>query len=64
VFALASMYLAMLFTNWETSSSGQRFQLDAGWASTWVKMGSKWLCELPYVWSVVAPGVLVNREFL
>jgi hypothetical protein len=63
IYALGSMYLAMLFTSWEVSSSGQQFTLDTGWTSTWVKMGSKWLCELLYVWSVVAPSLLTGREF-
>eukprot|EP00197_Chlamydomonas_leiostraca_P006389 CAMPEP_0202866810 /NCGR_PEP_ID=MMETSP1391-20130828/8372_1 /ASSEMBLY_ACC=CAM_ASM_000867 /TAXON_ID=1034604 /ORGANISM="Chlamydomonas leiostraca, Strain SAG 11-49" /LENGTH=381 /DNA_ID=CAMNT_0049546795 /DNA_START=130 /DNA_END=1272 /DNA_ORIENTATION=- len=50
VFALASCYLAMLFSNWEVSPSTKQFEMDMGWISTWVKMGSKWACEILYVW--------------
>jgi hypothetical protein len=63
MFALASMYMGMLFTNWQVSSSGARWEMGAGWASTWVVMGSKWFCELLYLWTVIAPAVLKNRDF-
>ncbi|KAG2494433.1 hypothetical protein HYH03_007485 [Edaphochlamys debaryana] len=63
IFASASTYIAMLFTSWAVSSSGSSFQLDVGWASTWVKIASSWACALLYGWSVVAPAVLKNREF-
>lgn len=62
-YALASMYIGMLFTNWSVSPSTESFQLDQGWISTWVKMAFKWLCELLYMWTVVAPAVLRNRSF-
>lgn len=63
VFALASMYLAMLFSSWSVSPSAARFQLDEGWVSTWVKMASKWGCEALYLWTVVAPALLRHRDF-
>lgn len=63
VYALASMYMAMLFTNWQVSSNTARFELGAGWTSTWVTMGSKWFCEALYLWTVVAPAILRNRDF-
>lgn len=63
IYALASMYMAMLFTNWSVSGNTNRFELDRGWFSFWVKMGSKWFCELLYVWTVVAPALCRGREF-
>lgn len=63
VYALASMYMAMLFTNWQISASTQKFELGTGWASVWVTMGSKWFCEALYLWTVIAPAVLRNRDF-
>lgn len=63
VFALASMYIAMLFTYWQVSPSTSEFQIDQGWISTWVKMASKWACELLYLWSVIAPAIFPNRDF-
>lgn len=63
IFALASMYMAMLFTNWQVSSNTTKFELGTGWTSTWITMGSKWFCELLYLWTVVAPAVLRDRDF-
>lgn len=63
VFAVASCYLAMMFSNWEVSGSTREFEIDKGWISTWVKMASKWVCELLYLWTVVAPALLPNRDF-
>lgn len=63
VYALASMYMAMLYTNWEISSNTTQFELSKGWISTWVKMGSKWFCEALYLWTVVAPAVCRGRDF-
>ncbi|KAG1680171.1 hypothetical protein FOA52_000284 [Chlamydomonas sp. UWO 241] len=63
VFSLASCYIAMLFSQWEVSPSTSVFQLDEGWISTWVKMASKWVCELLYIWTVVAPAILQGRDF-
>ena len=63
IYALASMYLAMLYTNWSVSGNTQKYELDRGWFSFWVKMGSKWFCELLYVWTVVAPAICRHRQF-
>lgn len=63
IFALASMYLAMLFTSWSVEPSTETVEMDRGWISTWVKMGSKWLCEVLYIWTVIAPAVLPGRSF-
>lgn len=63
IFALASMYLAMLFTNWDISADTTAYSLGTGWISTWVKIASKWFCELAYIWTVVAPAIFPNRDF-
>jgi hypothetical protein len=63
VFATASCYLAMLFTNWAVSTSKTAFELDRGWASTWVKIVSSWVCALLYTWTVIAPALLKDRDF-
>jgi hypothetical protein len=58
------MYMAMLLTNWELSgTASDMWKIDKGWVSMWVKIGSKWFCELLYIWTVVAPAVLRNRDF-
>lgn len=43
--------------------AGSKFEIDKGWVSTWVKMTSKWGCEIVYFWTVVAPAMLPHREF-
>eukprot|EP00879_Flechtneria_rotunda_P002887 GHRR01003103.1.p1 GENE.GHRR01003103.1~~GHRR01003103.1.p1 ORF type:complete len:394 (+),score=41.53 GHRR01003103.1:350-1531(+) len=64
IFSLASMYMAMLLTNWELSTDvTNMWVIDKGWISMWVKLGSKWFCEVLYVWTVIAPVVCWNRDF-
>jgi len=63
VFTVASMYIAMLFSNWQVSPTTSEFEIDQGWISTWIKIASKWVCELLYIWTVIAPAVLPNRDF-
>lgn len=63
IFALASMYMAMLLTNWDISASTQQYSIDEGWTSVWVKMGSLWFCQLLYLWTIIAPMVLRDRDF-
>ncbi|WIA11059.1 hypothetical protein OEZ85_011211 [Tetradesmus obliquus] len=64
IFALASMYMAMLFTNWQLSTNpSDMWHIDRGWVSMWVKIGSKWFCEVLYLWTVIAPVVCWARDF-
>jgi hypothetical protein len=53
----------MLFSDWQVSPSTSNFELDRGWVSVWIKMASKWVCEALYLWSVIAPAVMPNRDF-
>jgi len=65
-FLLASMYLAMILTNWDVGAgidSADQLSIDSSIVSVWVKIGSEWLCMLLYLWSLVAPIVLKNRDF-
>ena len=64
IFALASMYLAMLMTGWGLRNAEDAEEVDVGWASVWVKMASLWVTSALYTWSLVAPAVLPDREFL
>lgn len=60
MFALASLYVMMTLTNWYDPSSGQP---SYNQASMWVKVISSWLCILLYLWSLIAPIILKDREF-
>ncbi|KNA10893.1 hypothetical protein SOVF_140080 [Spinacia oleracea] len=62
IFALASMYSAMLLSGW-TSSSDSSDLIDVGWASVWVKICTQWVTAGLYIWSLVAPLLMPDREF-
>lgn len=62
IFALASMYSAMLLSGW-TSSSDSSGLIDVGWTSVWVRICTEWATALLYVWTLVAPLLLPDREF-
>merc|ERR1712157_357747 len=58
VFALACMYVAMLMTGWGSPAAHQgKDTIDVGWTSYWVMGGL-------YTWTLVAPVLLKDREFL
>ncbi|KAK9867400.1 hypothetical protein WJX84_004681 [Apatococcus fuscideae] len=63
VFLLGSAYMAMLFTGWSLNNTPGQFTIDYGWFSVWVKMASSWFSALLYVWTLVAPVILRNRNF-
>ncbi|KAJ9700214.1 hypothetical protein PVL29_005844 [Vitis rotundifolia] len=62
IFALASMYSAMLLSGW-TSSSDSSDMIDVGWTSVWVRICTEWVTALLYVWSLLAPLFFPDREF-
>lgn len=62
IFALASMYSAMLLSGW-TSDSESPGLIDVGWTSVWVRIGTEWVTAGLYIWSLVAPLILQDREF-
>ncbi|EPS68630.1 hypothetical protein M569_06136 [Genlisea aurea] len=62
IFALATMYSAMLLSGW-TSNSENPDLIDVGWTSVWVRIGTEWATAGLYVWSLVAPVLLPDRDF-
>ena len=64
VFALASMFLAMLMTGWGRDDYKGAERVDVGWASVWVKMCSVWVTAGLYTWSLIAPALFPDREFM
>lgn len=65
-FALASLYLTMILTNWATlkvDGYSSDFHVGRGTSSAWINIVSSWLSALLYIWSLVAPLVLTDREF-
>lgn len=63
IFALASMYSAMLLTGWTSSTSESTDLIDVGWTSVWVRICTEWATALLFVWTLVAPLILPDREF-
>ncbi|KAH1096285.1 hypothetical protein J1N35_013206 [Gossypium stocksii] len=62
IFALASMYSAMLLSGW-TSSSDSSDLVDVGWTSVWVRICTEWVTAALYIWTLVAPLIIPDREF-
>eukprot|EP01113_Clastostelium_recurvatum_P045192 TRINITY_DN7731_c0_g1_i1.p1 TRINITY_DN7731_c0_g1~~TRINITY_DN7731_c0_g1_i1.p1 ORF type:complete len:426 (+),score=78.15 TRINITY_DN7731_c0_g1_i1:34-1311(+) len=64
-FALGAMYLCMIITNWMILSKDTEttVSVDTGMVSVWVKMASGWLTIALYIWSLVAPIILPNRDW-
>ncbi|XP_074600061.1 serine incorporator TMS1 isoform X2 [Brevipalpus obovatus] len=62
MFALATLYVMMTLTNWYKPDlvSGN---LNENEGSMWVKIVSSWLCCLLYIWTLVAPVLLPDRDF-
>ncbi|XP_064412260.1 serine incorporator 1 [Latimeria chalumnae] len=59
---LASLYIMMTLTNWYSPDSSYEM-MTSKWPSVWVKISSSWICIALYVWTLMAPLVLTNREF-
>ncbi|TIA85659.1 hypothetical protein E3P99_03928, partial [Wallemia hederae] len=68
VFILASMYVAMLLTDWNKIQSGsdnengdQLIRIGRSPAAMWVRMISAWLCYFIYTWTLLAPVFFPDR---
>eukprot|EP00657_Telonema_sp_P-1_P008119 TRINITY_DN28721_c0_g1_i1.p1 TRINITY_DN28721_c0_g1~~TRINITY_DN28721_c0_g1_i1.p1 ORF type:complete len:117 (+),score=21.46 TRINITY_DN28721_c0_g1_i1:338-688(+) len=65
VMMLASMYMTMVLCSWEVespeSSTLQNFGINK-WSMV-VKLVSQWVAVALYLWTLVAPKVLVGRKF-
>ncbi|KAF1330410.1 Serine incorporator, partial [Globisporangium splendens] len=58
---LASFYMAMVITNWG-SSNGLASEGDE-FVTMWVKIGSQWVAIALFLWTLIAPSVLPDRDF-
>lgn len=63
IFALASAYVAMLFTNWDLNDVGEDLSIDKGWTSAWIKIATQWFTFLLYAWTLMSPSILSDRDF-
>lgn len=62
VFAMGAMYFAMIFVGWNASHTMERWTIDVGWASTWVRVGNEWLAAVVYIWMMIAPVIWKTRQ--
>ncbi|NWU18257.1 SERC2 protein, partial [Cephalopterus ornatus] len=59
---LASLYIMMTLTNWYRPDESLQV-LRSPWTAVWVKICSSWAGLLLYLWTLVAPLVLPDRDF-
>jgi Ca2+/Na+ antiporter len=69
-FFLATMYLGMVLTNWQSVSivtgqgvSENTILIDQGMSAVWVKIISSWATLLLFIWTMIAPILFPNRKF-
>ncbi|KAJ2521025.1 Membrane protein tms1 [Coemansia sp. RSA 1939] len=64
IFCMASMYAAMLLTNWNSiNSSDHVIIIGRSVMAVWVKVITSWLCLALYSWTLLAPVVLTDRDW-
>jgi len=64
MFALATLYVMMTLTNWYSPGQGVSIDtISANMSAVWVKIISAWLCFVLYMWTLIAPVVLPERDF-
>ena len=61
VMALAGMYMAMLLTNWSVDADSISSRHSSG--AQWAAIGAQWATIVLYLWSLLAPAILKNRDF-
>ncbi|KAJ3373974.1 Membrane protein tms1 [Kappamyces sp. JEL0680] len=67
IFCLASFYMACVLTEWSevsvSSPSGVYSIVKGLSANYWLKISTSWFCVVLYLWVLMAPTLLVHREF-
>jgi hypothetical protein len=64
VFAIASMYAAMLLTNWgDFHIDDSAVYIGRSMYALWVKVGTSWISYALFFWTLVAPILLPDRYF-
>ncbi|RHZ27507.1 hypothetical protein DYB37_006970, partial [Aphanomyces astaci] len=62
IMVVGAMYMAMVLTQWDTAS-GYDLSLHADGAAMWVHITSQWVSIAVYMWTLVAPYLVPDREF-
>jgi len=67
IFAIASMYVAMLLTDWNVvsdiskSPDPNNIYIGRSEVAMWMRVVSSWICMLLYIWSLIAPVLMPDR---
>ncbi|KAF8734686.1 hypothetical protein AX14_003116 [Amanita brunnescens Koide BX004] len=66
IFAIASMYVAMLLTDWnvvsqQVSSGHNNVYIGRSKVAMWMRVVSSWVCMVLYMWSLLAPALFPDR---
>jgi len=66
IFAIGSMYVAMLLTDWNVvsqrvSSGHNNVYIGRSEVAMWMRVVSSWVCMLLYMWSLLAPALFPDR---
>lgn len=70
IFVLAALYLAMILTNWQhvsssnSTDSSQPINVDYGMTAVWVKFASMCVVLVIYVWTLIAPVLFPDRQWV
>ncbi|KAF8666807.1 TMS membrane protein tumor differentially expressed protein [Rhizoctonia solani] len=71
IFLMGSMYVGMLLTDWNVVSTRplpdnpdphQDIYIGRSETAMWMRVVSSWVCILLYIWSLVAPVVMPDRQ--
>jgi len=64
MFGLSTLYVMMTLTNWYSPGAEKGIEsISSNMAAVWVKAISAWLCFGIYMWTLIAPVVLPDRDF-
>jgi len=65
IMTLASIYIAVLLTNYGNAHIGQTafVEFESNELSMWIKLGTAWTTMALYTWTLVAPRIFPDREF-
>jgi len=67
IFAIASMYVAMLLNDWNVvsdiskSPDPNNIYIGRSEVAMWMRVVSSWICMLLYIWSLIAPVLMPDR---
>ena len=63
---IGSMYIANMITNWGTPKVDSPIlsAYQPNYFSFWSKLGLQWITSLLYVWTLVAPRIFPDRDFV